>query len=362
MFGCVISISEGFLNGWAFNPYEADRNPVLVRAVLRDRVVCSGLADIFTPQFAEWWDGDRKIGFRIPLPSAIDPSDLPLLQVWAEATRLPWGQEPFADNQRFLELTQNVAQKEILIAGHSHSICMTNHWNENEIGVANVRGSKTCHVLFGPVPRSEDYWQEAIKSAKERLLFISWEGNEHNGRFFFEPTPQFDFISSRFPDLPVDQSNLVPEEMVRAFFSYSIDTLRNLIRDAKAAGAVQVLIIGGPPPKRNELRMRKILIENVETSFIQFLSALEASPKDVKFTNPFVRLKLWAVLQDLREELAQSEGCHYVGPPLTTLDEYGFLKEEFWAYDLTHANFEYGDRALCEAISYSQQMMFDNSK
>ena len=64
----------------------------------------------------------------------------------------------------------------------------------------------------------------------------------------------------------------------------------------------------------------------------------------------------------LREELAQSEGCHYVGPPLTTLDEYGFLKEEFWAYDLTHANFEYGDRALCEAISYSQQMMFDNSK
>ena len=260
------------------------------------------------------------------------------------------------DTGRFRQLMARSARTQMLLVGNSHINCMVGASSIEPLSRINVRGSATFMAMQMPWPWNDQACQTAIAAARDTVLFISWHGNEHNNQFLLEIDPPFDFLSSRFPHLPIENAHLLSETAVRAAFAYSVDGLRKFIGDARAAGVATIAIIGGPPPKRNESFLKRLLLEGVE-NYVSAAERLGVAPQDLKFTAPFVRLKLWGVLQDMREELARSEGCHYIGPPSSAVDDDGFLKEEFWNYDLTHANFAYGDLALCEAISYCLEKM-----
>lgn len=69
----------------------------------------------------------------------------------------------------------------------------------------------------------------------------------------------------------------------------------------------------------------------------------DAAPESIPLTPLPVRRKLWLVLQDLMEEAATAAGCRFEPVPGDCMDAAGFLKDEYAADDVSHANALYGD-------------------
>jgi hypothetical protein len=69
---------------------------------------------------------------------------------------------------------------------------------------------------------------------------------------------------------------------------------------------------------------------------------IDSSP----LTPPLIRLKLWGLIHQINKQEALAAGALYVGVPPLCQDQYGFLKEEYWGIDVTHANGLFGQLYL----------------
>jgi hypothetical protein len=117
----------------------------------------------------------------------------------------------------------------------------------------------------------------------------------------------------------------------------------------REAAPRKLALIGPPAPKRDGARLRAILAG--ERFYAEQIERLGVTPQTVAITDGFVRLKLWRLLQDLGEETARKYGAVYVGAPEETSDAEGFLKEEYWNTDFTHANLAYGRIMLAKTLA-----------
>ena len=61
---------------------------------------------------------------------------------------------------------------------------------------------------------------------------------------------------------------------------------------------------------------------------------------------PETRLKLWLLEAQLMTEWAESLGAGFLAPPAAASDEDGFLGENYYSDDVTHANAAYGALVL----------------
>lgn len=230
----------------------------------------------------------------------------------------------------------------VLIAGHSHTHCLGLRRNDDQIVPINLHGGPP--IIYGlstgwPLPEN---FNEIVrtKSAGMHLMLV-WTGNIHLAHFMFAQQKRFDFVSSVLPSLPITPDVIVlPESLVEtrlAPHAGHLSAALNSILDGRAAS---VTLVGTPPPKGDDIVLREVL--KGDPVFVENAKRLGFEPETVPFNSPYLRLKLWALTQKMTERVAESFKIGFLPVPPECQDEVGFLKPEYWAKDITHANAAYG--------------------
>lgn len=217
---------------------------------------------------------------------------------------------------------------DIIITGHSHRWCL---------GIKNESKQLRPGIFGVWAPDSGCPSVETLREiAKDKRLVLLWMGNDHLSRFMYAPTPLFDFRSSAMPRLGIDPAaTLVSEASVAAKFAYCVTDLQNALLALKAPGGpVSVTLVTTPPPKKLDSKLWSVI--NTEFSM----------PEGAKLTPPYIRLKLWALLMEMNKATAFALQVPMLDLPPRVQDEDGFLKEEFYGTDSTHAGGNYGNLLL----------------
>jgi hypothetical protein len=236
-----------------------------------------------------------------------------------------------------------------VLAGHSHLDALVGNRLVPALELRPLDGAEGVYALDGPKPRDESFWERLILEAPGRNIGFAWNGNEHNALYFFRPTPEFDFVSRHVPQLKED-AQIVPQAAIAdRFRKTSLNPLETWLRRLREAAPRKLALIGGPAPKRDNARLRALLAG--ERFYAEQIERLGATPETVAITDSFVRLKLWRLLQNLGEETARKYGAVYIGAPQETMDGDGFLKEDYWSRDITHANPAYGRVMLAKTLA-----------
>lgn len=230
-----------------------------------------------------------------------------------------------------------------VIAGHSNTVCLgVPLFTEDGIPklVDLAGGDRRFQAVTGTYTRDPPYWDLLAEVGSGRKVVIVWLGNQHLLTYLFAPSPLFDLFVFDRPDLDVAPGlQIVPEIAVRTHLEGSFDTLHPHIERLQRAGC-QPVLCGTPPPKGNNAKLRTLLAR--ETYFVKTAAEMGLNIDEIELSPPWLRLKLWIVLQSLMEEIARRHGVEFVSVPDSVQTEEGFLKEEYWEKDATHANAEYG--------------------
>lgn len=232
----------------------------------------------------------------------------------------------------------------IVVAGHSHMSALVGDLHASETELHAVPNFPNVLALHAPWPRSEEYWEHLrAKSAGTRIALV-WNGNEHNLHYFFQSPHPFDF-QSRHVSKIISTFRIIPRRMVREKFNKSsFDDLRAVLVNLATGSARSIHLVGTPPPKKDNEQLRKILLN--EPHFTIWAEGIGESFDTVKITSPHLRLKLWFLVQEMLAEAAHEVGGKFVSVPAELQDADGFLRSEYWASDVTHANRLYGEVML----------------
>ena len=231
----------------------------------------------------------------------------------------------------------------LILAGHSHLVAIAgSHIYSLPLGViSGPRGDGTFIMAGSPQPRDMTYWDTLADLATDADVGIMWHGNEHNILYFFETETPFDFLSAHVRKMKPSAQIMSKAAIRHSFQQLSFDEL-DLVVDRLATGGVnRIALIGTPPPKGDNEALRALI--QTEVWFVQRAAQLGQSLETIRITDPFVRLKLWYLLQDMQAEEARTRGLMFIPVPKEVQDADGFLKREFWVSDVTHANEAYGN-------------------
>lgn len=232
----------------------------------------------------------------------------------------------------------------IVIGGHSHMCALVGDLYESKAVLRAVADYPDLFALHGPWPRDEAYWQWMKEQSAGTQLVLVWGGNEHNLFYFFEDHRSFDFVSRHVNKLSY-ALNVVPQRMVRDKFNKaSLANLRLLLAEIAKTPVVSLTVVGTPPPKRDNEQLRKILLN--EPYFVHWVEEIGEDLETVKILAPHIRLKLWFLLQDMLVDAAREVGAKFIPVAQELMDGEGFLREEYWHHDVTHANRRYGEVVL----------------
>jgi hypothetical protein len=228
----------------------------------------------------------------------------------------------------------------VVIAGHSHTVALGVPISSPD-GLTDfvaLSGEPRATGLTGAFPRTDEYWADMVALTKVRTVAISWNGNQHlAGLLVAQP---FDFALRSRPDLPVAPITIVPELAVRELLGQSHVTLTRVLEGAARAGGRPPIILGTPPPKGDAAWVRRRL--SSEVHFVQLAEQAGVSLETIELSTPQVWLKSWLVIQELLREIAGAFSLRFCPSPPDAQTADGFLREEYWSDDVTHANAAYG--------------------
>jgi hypothetical protein len=234
----------------------------------------------------------------------------------------------------------------ILVGGSSHTTALVGHATFDAPTLLPAPDRDDVWAVYGSWPRSADYWEFLAASAAGRIVALSWHGEESVLRFLIQGAVPFDFVYNNDSSLRVDEAAcLVPEALVKAVYRTSMNELAALIGCLQESNAKAVVVISAPPPKR-ESAVRAGLRR--EPHFISLIESHGLTFDQVEVVPERLRLKLWRLLQDSIREIARSKMALYLPGPAGSVDQDGFLLDEYSAYDATHANDAYGALVIAE--------------
>ena len=172
------------------------------------------------------------------------------------------------------------------------------------------------------------------------LVVTMLRGNHHQKVGLVQHPRAFDLLMHSVDGgLLQKDSELIPIQVMREVFS---SCLRNSygkdLQRLKQASVVPVVCVSPPAPKEDASHIAK----GAETYF-KLLDILS-----VGVTKAPVRLKLWLLQQKVLQDFCGENGIYFLGNPLGTRDEGGYLKREYYAPDATHANAAYGNLVLTQ--------------
>jgi hypothetical protein len=249
-----------------------------------------------------------------------------------------------AQDRDLMETAEDAASirpaAKVILAGHSHLTALTVNHVKNPPALRAHGQVADLHVLEGIWPRDAAYWRELADNAADADVVIVWGGNEHNVGFFFQAAFAFDFLSNKVKRLIPSFQIVSQSKIKRRFNEISLEELDGVLAALNARGPASVTLIGTPPPKKDNDKLRKLLEQ--EPYFCDWAAQLGQSIADIKITEPHIRLKLWFLLQDMIAEIARRHGARFIPVPKELQDEEGYLLEQYWHPDVTHANAAYG--------------------
>jgi hypothetical protein len=236
-----------------------------------------------------------------------------------------------------------MAQTQTIIAGHSHTVCLGVQYESDDSSpklLDLTNGDSRFQGLA--VFLHPSYWDRLAQLAAGRKVALFWSGNQHLAYYLFASPPLFDFFLSRRPDMPVEaNTHIVPETAVRARFAPTFEGLHYVMDRLQTARLdCQPILCGTPPPKGNDGRLRALLAN--EPYFVSLALAMKAGLQDVELSPRLLRLKLWLVLQEMLEDVARAHSVPFLPVSASVQTGDGFLAEEYWGGDATHANEAYG--------------------
>jgi hypothetical protein len=183
----------------------------------------------------------------------------------------------------------------------------------------------------------EDFLTLIAKLGPKDLVVSMIGGNQHAVYSTIQHPQPFDFFS---PDVRgvQNESEIIPYQAIDHAFDFGLRAgdARSLeaIRSATIARVAHVL---SPPPKRNN----DYIVQNHESVFAKDMRERGVSPAEL-------RLKFWKMQSRVLMRICGELGIEVMPPPPLTVDKAGFLLEDYYANDATHANWLYGERVVRE--------------
>jgi hypothetical protein len=170
-------------------------------------------------------------------------------------------------------------------------------------------------------------------------LFFAVLGGYHNLLGLVRSGKNFDFLL-RPDDRPDPETKIiVPHRAVASAFEEQFSEaakIRNLI----VAANCRLFLLSSPPPKGDN--------DYIMERFRRPKNRIYRDKVVAEFgiERPETRLKLWQMEQGLMDQWAQTFGMQFLPAPGSAFDSKGFLKEDYYEDDVTHANSGYGALVL----------------
>ena len=170
---------------------------------------------------------------------------------------------------------------------------------------------------------------------KDDIVVISLLGTLHNILGLLQHEEGFDFYLPENSAKDVcGEVTLIPNACLSAKFDELMRRNKLLAEIAKHAPCSVYHLSTSAPKKSNHFIADHASIYRGE----------EVSEANI--TLPNLRLKLWKIEMSILEKLCLEWGLKFLTVPEYALCDDGFLKECFYADDVTHANTKYGELVL----------------
>ena len=170
------------------------------------------------------------------------------------------------------------------------------------------------------------------------LVVISILGTFHNRFSLVQHELPFDFIMPGEDYMPVEGTVLVPYNTVYDEMKSFLQRNRSIVKIRDRAPC-RVSHISTPPPKQDNEFIRE-RVKKYRDKIVD----------ETGISAPGLRLKAWKLEARALGEFCSERGVIFVPAPGTCCDTEGFLKEEYYAQDATHANELYG-RLVMQQLS-----------
>jgi hypothetical protein len=196
----------------------------------------------------------------------------------------------------------------------------------------------------GPRTLGDTTFTEFLRIARSLgegdILASAVGGNQHAVYSTIQHPRPFDFD---FPgDEPGSQSPGVEAIPFGPLFSHFEKALRNgdgaTLAALKSSTRARVVHLVAPPPKRDS----EFIERNHDTHF-----ATEGIA-DLGVSSAALRMKFWKLQNRALVGICGDLGIEMLEPPAAACDGDGFLAEEYYARDATHANVAYGELVIAQ--------------
>ncbi len=240
----------------------------------------------------------------------------------------------------------------IAVIGRSHAVCLGDAIYRYAEEFSNISIASVFTNLFEPIwdwtntanPLKEEIktaLTDAVKDADAVALVI--QGNQHSILSLVEHEPKIDFVfGSRNIAHIQEDAVLVPEILIRNWFSNCLLELRLIARYLRSLYSGPVFCLGPPPPIENSAEVRKRLDSHFLSSTTQ--------PSLIRISPALFRYKCWLLMDDVYRMEATQEALRFLPVPPETITKQGFLAESAWDESATHANAWYGHARIHQII------------
>jgi hypothetical protein len=237
--------------------------------------------------------------------------------------------------------SSHLARPRIVLFGDSHTYAV-----QRAIERRNAKGMavplevyrllKTKNNVVMGDTHFEDFLALAGKLAEQDVVVSMIGGNQHAVFSTIQHPQKFTFMLPG-DDCAEEGAELIPYRALAQYFTAGIKG-----RDGQSLAALRkatrarVVHLQPPPPKRDN----RHILKHHESKFAQ------DNITNLGVSAPELRMAFWRLQAQLLEELCAELAIAILPPPSAALDSNGFLAEEFYANDATHANPCYGELVL----------------
>ena len=220
------------------------------------------------------------------------------------------------------------------------------------IGDSHTRALKTAVPSFDRSDMKVDFhihWRKSIKNGVTRgdmelseakksisnlqakdMLVISIFGTMHNIIGLIKHSQPFYTIDSKLDKCNLDGYELIPANCMQDLFYNEWEKI-NIISDLKSISLAPVYHLMPPPPKEK--------IDCIKSKTSKYRGS---GIDENNLNRSDIKLALWRLEMEALELYLNDIGVKLIKPPNQSLSEHGYLKEDYYAQDATHANAQYG--------------------
>ncbi|WP_289036483.1 hypothetical protein [uncultured Roseibium sp.] len=232
-----------------------------------------------------------------------------------------------------------MSKRNILVLGDSHT-----HAIKTALAGYKTNPDYSIKVYWilkdkGNAIRGDLAYEEALVKISELgendILALSYLGTVHNVMGLVKnPVPYDVMMPGDEGAAPLAGAEIIPyRTLIRFFSEYALSNKKFLALRKQAR--CRVLHMSSPPPKKSE----KFILAHLKKYRGHKLSEVGVTPAPI-------RKRLWDVEYRALETVLRDMSVELVPPPPETLSATGFLSEDYYEQDATHANMKYGSCVL----------------